>query len=96
MVTEYVLRLYVAGKTANSKKAMDALQRLCDQLHEESGYVCTFEVVDILEYPDLAISQSIIATPTLLRLAPHPPSRVVGDLSDPSKVLLGLGGGISP
>lgn len=89
MVTEYVFKLYVAGGTANARRAQQAIQRLCDQLRADAD--CVIEVVDVLEHPDRAVSESIIATPTLQRLAPHPPSRVVGDMTDTARVMLGLG-----
>jgi circadian clock protein KaiB len=84
---QYVLRLFVAGSTARARQALDNLQRICD--HELQGRY-RVEVVDVLERPDLAEEDRILATPTLIKRLPPPLRRVIGDLSDTEKVLLGL------
>jgi circadian clock protein KaiB len=83
----YVLRLYVAGATPRSRQAIANLTEICEtQLHGRY----TLEVVDIYQRPQLAADEQIIAAPTLVRLLPEPVARVVGDLSDTTKVLVGL------
>jgi circadian clock protein KaiB len=88
-MSEYSFRLYVAGKTARSREAEVNLQSLCEA-HLRGRY--EFEVVDAVERPDLAEEERILATPTVVRLAPPPVLRVIGDLSDQSRAaaLLGL------
>lgn len=82
-----VLQLYVTGDTPRSQRALANLQRLCDQ-HLAGRY--SLEVVDVLTMPHLAEAARILATPTLVRLHPAPPRRVIGDLSDDRRVLDGL------
>lgn len=83
----FVLRLYVAGATPGSRRAIANLTRLCeDEL--EGRY--ELEVIDIYQRPQLAADEQIIAAPTLVKLLPAPVARVVGDLSDTAKVLVGL------
>ena len=83
----YTLRLYVTGHTPRSVRAIKNLQAICER--ELTGeYEIT--VIDVLESPGLAEEERIIATPTLIRQLPPPVQRVVGDLSDVDKVLLGL------
>jgi circadian clock protein KaiB len=88
-LSEYSFRLYVTGKTARSREAEANLQSLCEA-HLRGRY--EFEVVDAVERPDLADEERILATPTVVRLAPPPVLRVIGDLSDQSRAaaLLGL------
>ncbi|SMH37996.1 circadian clock KaiB family protein [Azospirillum agricola] len=84
----YTLRLYVTGSTPRSTRAIENLRRLC-ATHLEGRY--DLEVIDIYRTPTAAVEQQIIAAPTLVKLLPLPPRRVVGDLSDGDKVLAGLG-----
>jgi circadian clock protein KaiB len=84
---EYVLKLYVTGQTPRAERAIANLRRLCD--HDLEGRY-EVEVVDVLEHPQLAEQEKILATPTLVRLLPPPLRRVIGDLSESDKVLLGL------
>ena len=86
-MNRYVLRLYVTGNTARSERAIKNLRRLCADVLRNG---CDIEVVDVLEQPDLAEVDRVLATPTVIRRVPGPERRVVGDLSDASKVLLGL------
>lgn len=86
-MSEYVLKLYITGKTARSQRAIANLRKLCD---EELGGQYDMAVIDILERPRLAEDEKIIATPTLIKQLPLPLRRVIGDLSDLEKVLLGL------
>ena len=80
------LKLYVLGQTQRSMRAIDSLRSLC----EEFGGDFEMIVVDILERPQLAEDEKIMATPTLIRELPLPMRRIIGDLSDREKVLLGL------
>jgi circadian clock protein KaiB len=81
------LRLYVAGQTARSIAALVNLKRICDE-HLEGRY--RIEVIDLLERPQLARGDQILALPTLVRKLPEPIRRLVGDLSDTERALVGL------
>ena len=87
MPDQYILRLFVAGSSPRARQALDNLKRLCEEELEGRYQV---EVVDVLERPDLAEEERILATPTLVKRLPPPLRRVIGDLSDKEKVLLGL------
>ena len=77
-MTPYRFRLYVMGETARSREAIEALRALCRQ---RLGDHWQIDVVDLKGRPDLADAARIVATPTLDRLEPEPPTRVIGDLS---------------
>jgi circadian clock protein KaiB len=81
------LRLYVAGQSPKSLRALANLKRLCDE-HLDSDY--EIEVVDLLEHPRLAAGDEIVAIPTLVRRLPKPMRKIIGDLSDPERVIVGL------
>jgi circadian clock protein KaiB len=81
------LRLYVAGKSPKSVTAFANLTRLCDE-HLSGRY--RIEVIDLLENPQLAEGDQIVAIPTLIRKLPEPLRRIVGDLSDAERTLVGL------
>jgi len=81
------LRLYVAGKTAKSVAAFDNLKKLCEE-HLAGKY--KIEVVDLLIHPQLAKGDQIIAIPTLVRKLPQPIRKVIGDLSNVERTLVGL------
>jgi circadian clock protein KaiB len=81
------LRLYVAGKTTKSLVALENLQRLCDE-HLAGKY--RIEIVDLLEHPQLAKGDQILAIPTLVRKLPQPIRKVIGDLSNVERTLVGL------
>jgi circadian clock protein KaiB len=85
--THYLLRLFITGTTPRSIAAIANIRALCDEYL--AGHV-ELEVVDIYQQPAEACGEQIIAAPTLVRELPSPPRRMVGDLSDPKKVLLGL------
>ena len=85
--TKYELRLYVAGKTAKSVTALANLKRYCEE-HLKGQYV--IEVIDLLVKPQLAEGDQIFAIPTLVRKVPEPIRKIIGDLSDEEKVLVGL------
>jgi circadian clock protein KaiB len=89
--TTTILKLYVVSGTHSSDRAVVALQQLSADLPGE----VSIEVVDVREQPEVAEAERIIATPMLVRIAPRPCRRVVGDLSDVERVRfgLGLGGG---
>jgi circadian clock protein KaiB len=81
------LRLYVAGESAASIVAFANLKELCET-HLKDRY--EIEVVDLIEHPRLARGDEIIAIPTLVRQLPHPIRKIIGDLSDTDRVLVGL------
>ena len=81
------LRLYVTGQTPRSHRAITNLKRICD---EELDGEYELEVIDVLERPQLAEDEKILATPTVVKVLPAPIRRIIGDLSDFDKVLLGL------
>jgi circadian clock protein KaiB len=83
----YHLRLYVAGQTAKSVAAMTNLKRFCEE-HLAGRY--DIEVIDLLKNPQLAAGDQILAIPTLVRRLPSPLKRIIGDLSNTDKVLVGL------
>ena len=84
---EWQLKLYVAGTTARSKAALENLQRLCET-HLAGRY--SIEVVDLLVNPQLAAGDQILAVPTLVRKFPEPLRKIIGDLSNEERVLVGL------
>lgn len=83
----YQLRLYVAGQSARSIAAVSNLKRLCE-VHLGGRYA--IEVIDLLEQPHLAKADDILAIPTLVRRRPPPIRKIIGDLSNVDRVLLGL------
>ena len=85
--THYVLRLYVTGMTPRSTEAFATIKALCEE-RLQGRY--ELEVIDIYQHPQLAIDEQIVAVPTLVKMLPAPLRRLVGDLSDQERVLLGL------
>jgi circadian clock protein KaiB len=83
----YHLRLYVAGQTTKSLAAMTNLKRFCEE-HLAGRY--DIEVIDLIKNPQLAAGDQILAIPTLVRRLPSPLKRIIGDLSNTEKVLVGL------
>jgi len=83
----YQLRLYVAGHTPKSIQAFANLKRICQE-HLNGRY--TIEIIDLIENPTLARGDQIIAIPTLVRKLPPPIRKIIGDLSDTERVLVGL------
>jgi circadian clock protein KaiB len=83
----YDLRLYVAGQTESSRRAIGNLKRICEE-HLAGRYA--IEVIDLLERPQLAAGDQIIALPTLVRRLPAPLKKIIGDLSNTDRVLVGL------
>ena len=85
----YTIRLYVVGKTPKSVKAIGDLRAILDdEIKTQGNY--SLEVVNVLENPELAEDDKILATPTAIKLLPQPLAKVIGDFSDREKVLLGL------
>jgi circadian clock protein KaiB len=81
------LRLYVAGQTARAIAAFANLQKICEE-HLPGQY--RIEVIDLLKQPQLARGDQILAVPTLVRKLPQPVRKIIGDLSNTEKVLVGL------
>lgn len=86
-VETWELKLYVAGKTPKSVAALGNLQKYCEE-HLKGKY--KIEVIDLLEKPQLAEGDQILAIPTLVRKVPEPIRKIIGDLSNEEKVLVGL------
>jgi circadian clock protein KaiB len=84
---QWNLRLYVAGQSPRSTAAIANLRRFCEE-HLAGKY--SIEVVDLLENPQLARGDQIVALPTLVRKLPAPMRKIIGDLSDRERVLLGM------
>ncbi len=84
---EFELRLYVAGMTIKSATALRNLKRLCEE-HFKGRY--SIEIIDLLKNPQLAEGDQILAIPTLVRRFPEPIRKIIGDLSNEEKVLIGL------
>ena len=86
-MSRHILKLYIAGWTARSESAVANVRTICErELEGEYELV----VIDVLEDPSQAESDKILATPTLIKELPPPLRRIIGDLSDQEKVLLGL------
>jgi circadian clock protein KaiB len=83
----YVLRLYVAGLTARSRTAIANITSICEE-HLQGRY--DLRVIDVFQRPILAREEQIVATPTLVKKLPMPLRRLIGDLSETEKVLVGL------
>jgi circadian clock protein KaiB len=83
----YVLRLYVTGMTRRSTEAFGVIKAICDE-HLSGRY--DLQVIDIYQHPTLATDEQIVAVPTLIKKLPLPLRRLIGDLSDRERVLLGL------
>jgi circadian clock protein KaiB len=83
----YILKLYVAGNTPSSIRALKVLN---DILEKDFQGVYALKVIDVLKNPQLAEEDKILATPTLSKILPPPVRKIIGDLSDREKVLIGL------
>jgi len=81
------LRLYVAGPTEKAMRAFDNLKRICEENMPGRYHI---EVIDLLKQPQLAAGDQIVAVPTLVRKLPPPLRKVIGDLSNTERVLVGL------
>ncbi len=87
MRKKYILKLYIVGSNAASELALQNIQEIIAQ---ESKTVFQLEVIDVVKNPQLAEDDKIMAVPTLIRKLPEPLRKIIGDLSDKEKVLLGL------
>ena len=85
--TRYILKLYVAGQSPRSVRAITNINRICEE-HLQGRY--ELEVIDLYQQPQLALGEQIIAVPTLVRKLPAPLRRIIGDLSNTERVLAGL------
>jgi circadian clock protein KaiB len=84
---KHLLRLYVAGQTPKSLAALSNLKQVCEE-HLAGNY--EIELIDLLKNPQLAAGDQILAVPTLVRRLPEPLKRIIGDLSNSERVLVGL------
>lgn len=87
MANKYLLKLYITGRTPRSEQCIANLRTICDR---ELAGKYDLKIIDVLEHPQLAEDEKILATPTLIKELPPPIRRLIGDLSDTEKVLLGL------
>jgi circadian clock protein KaiB len=86
-MTKYIIKLYITGQTPRSLRAIENLKRICDdELEGQYDLV----VIDVLERPQLAEDEKILATPMVVKELPPPIRRIIGDLSNTERVLLGL------
>ncbi len=84
---KYVLRLYITGNTSTSNRAIMNIKKICED-HLQDRY--DLEIIDIYKHPGLAKGEQIIAAPTLVKTLPYPLKKLIGDLSNEQRVLLGL------
>jgi len=87
MTNKIILKLYITGRTPKSERAIVNMKSICKN---ELGGQYKLVIIDVLERPQLAEDEKILATPTLIKVLPPPLARVIGDLSDTEKVLVGL------
>ena len=87
MSDNFALRLYVAGQTPKAVRAFSNLRRICEE-HLQGRY--SIEVIDLIENPALGRGDQILALPTLVRRLPTPIKKIIGDLSNTERVLVGL------
>ena len=85
---DYVLRLFITGHTEKSRRAVRNITKLCEE-HLQGAY--DLEVIDVYQQPELAVEHQLVAAPTLFKVLPLPPRRMIGDMSDTGRVLAGLG-----
>ncbi|MCG7932878.1 MAG: circadian clock protein KaiB [Candidatus Thiodiazotropha lotti] len=87
-MAKYTLRLYIIGNTPVTRRAIDNLKALCEEPEVAAHY--DFEVINLIENPTLAEEERILATPVLIKKLPEPMRRIIGDLSDRERILVGL------
>ncbi|PSF39469.1 circadian clock protein KaiB [Aphanothece hegewaldii CCALA 016] len=86
-MNKYTLKLYITGNSIKSQRAIANLFRICKEELDDQYIV---EIIDVLEQPQLAEQEKILVTPTLIKQLPPPLQRIIGDLTDRQKVILGL------
>jgi len=86
-MNKFKLRLYVTGKTPKSERAISNLKEICER---DLKGLYELQIIDVLEKPQFAENEKILATPTLIKDLPPPLKRIIGDLSNSERVLLGL------
>jgi circadian clock protein KaiB len=79
----YNLQLFITGKTSRSEQAIKSLRKLCEEVFEEG---LRFEVIDVLDEPEKAEENKVLATPTLIKTSPPPVKRLIGDFEDTETV----------
>src|SRR3954468_9625142 len=84
---KYLLRLFVSGQSPRSILAIENMRKICAEYLSERY---TLEVIDIYQHPEACQQEQIVAAPTLIKVLPHPLRRIIGDLSNTEKVLVGL------
>lgn len=84
---KYVLKLYVTGMTPRSRAAISNIKKMCEE-HLKDRY--ELEIIDIYQQPELAKSEQLIAAPTLIKKLPLPLRRLIGDMSEPERILVAL------
>ncbi|MBZ0156806.1 MAG: circadian clock KaiB family protein [Alphaproteobacteria bacterium] len=85
---QFVLRLYVTGATKRSAKAIESIRRICEE-YLKGRY--ELEIIDIYQHPEFAGEEQVIAAPTLVKKLPQPIRKLIGDMSDEDRILIGLG-----
>lgn len=85
---DFVLRLFITGASPNSARAITNIRKICE-LHLKGRY--SLEIIDVYQQPERAQAEQLIALPLLIKKAPGPERRLLGDMSDEKKVLRGLG-----
>lgn len=86
-MNKFVLKLYVTGDTPRTERAISNMRRVCETMLKDQYELI---IIDVLEQPQLAEDEKIMVTPTLVRELPPPRRRIIGDLTDDAKVLMGL------
>ncbi len=84
---KYTLRIYIAGLSPKAITTIDSLKKVCE---EQIDGECELEIINVLETPELAEDEKILATPTIIKELPEPVRRIIGNLSDESSALIGL------
>ena len=84
---KYLLRLYVAGMTTKSKQAIQNIKQICEEHLKDR---CDLEIIDIYQQPTLTRGEQIIAVPTLIKKVPSPLRRLIGDMANKDRILIGL------
>ena len=87
-MSKYTFKLYVAGQSPNSTRAIENLKSFCEEVLKEQYKI---DVINVIETPQLAADNNILATPTLVKETPPPAQRIIGDLSNKEKIRLILG-----